>query len=222
MDSESLPRVDQRRSIMSPFRNGLRPRGEQVDDMQGLGDSARPFDLEGIAVRDPADNRPERDRELLAASRARRSGTHHPGFRDQSRGRWQPQDDDEENEVPQSLLLEPNDSHGIHSPGTTQGDSGEHGVQARATTESRFGPAPPLEAARVYEANNSTEHLLPTSTSYQPPRVTLGAKISSARDKAAWRWVNVSNLDHFMLDVYNYYEGSGYWCILTDRGLHLL
>lgn len=48
-------------------------------------------------------------------------------------------------------------------------------------------------------------------------RVTGGAK-----QKAHWRWVNTSNLDGFMNDVYSYFEGGGIWCILCARALWLL
>lgn len=37
-----------------------------------------------------------------------------------------------------------------------------------------------------------------------------------------FRWANVSNLDVFIRDVYDYYLGAGIWCILLERLLHLL
>jgi autophagy-related protein 9 len=37
-----------------------------------------------------------------------------------------------------------------------------------------------------------------------------------------WRWINVVNLDNFMLQVYNYYTGSGIWCIVLFKVLDLL
>lgn len=36
-----------------------------------------------------------------------------------------------------------------------------------------------------------------------------------------WRWINVANLDAFMKEVYEYYLGSGFWCIICERVLHL-
>lgn len=45
---------------------------------------------------------------------------------------------------------------------------------------------------------------------------------SGRREKALWRWVNISNLDSFMRDVYDYYEGGGLLCILCSNALWLL
>lgn len=45
---------------------------------------------------------------------------------------------------------------------------------------------------------------------------------NNPREKALWRWVNTSNLDSFMRDVYDYFEGGGLWCILCANALWLL
>jgi autophagy-related protein 9 len=49
-----------------------------------------------------------------------------------------------------------------------------------------------------------------------------GHRKSTAYDRAMWRWVNVSNLDNFIHDVYDYYRDSGIRCILLARLLHLV
>ena len=49
-----------------------------------------------------------------------------------------------------------------------------------------------------------------------------GSQKSTAYDRAMWRWVNVSNLDNFIRDVYDYYRDSGIRCILLARLLHLV
>lgn len=49
-----------------------------------------------------------------------------------------------------------------------------------------------------------------------------GHQKSTAYDRAMWRWVNVSNLDNFIRDVYAYYRDSGIRCILLARLLHLV
>lgn len=46
--------------------------------------------------------------------------------------------------------------------------------------------------------------------------------LAIADKKAEWRWANVSNLDNFIRDVYDYYHGYGIWAILLERFLHLL
>jgi autophagy-related protein 9 len=44
----------------------------------------------------------------------------------------------------------------------------------------------------------------------------------SPKEKATWRWINVTNIDNFINDVYDYYTGAGIWCILLARVLDLL
>jgi autophagy-related protein 9 len=56
----------------------------------------------------------------------------------------------------------------------------------------------------------------------RPRSVLKSIKTSNARDKAMWRWVNVTNLDSFVRDVYNYYEGGGLWVIQSSNALQLL
>jgi autophagy-related protein 9 len=41
------------------------------------------------------------------------------------------------------------------------------------------------------------------------------------REQALWQWVNTTNLDRFVNQVYQYYRGSGLWCITCSRALHL-
>ncbi|KAI1612467.1 autophagy protein Apg9-domain-containing protein [Exophiala viscosa] len=42
------------------------------------------------------------------------------------------------------------------------------------------------------------------------------------KERAMFRWVNVTNLDNFLLDVYNYYLCHGFWSILLMRFLNLI
>lgn len=42
------------------------------------------------------------------------------------------------------------------------------------------------------------------------------------KEKAMFRWVNVTDLDNFLLDVYNYYLCHGFWSILLMRFLNLI
>ncbi|AQZ12086.1 ATG9 (YDL149W) [Zygosaccharomyces parabailii] len=43
----------------------------------------------------------------------------------------------------------------------------------------------------------------------------------SPKERALWKWANVENLDIFLQDVYNYYLGSGYFCIVLLKILNL-
>ncbi|SPO01312.1 related to APG9 - integral membrane protein required for Cvt and autophagy transport [Cephalotrichum gorgonifer] len=189
-------------------------------DEQNLQADLRDYDLEsgmdGGQSRMTLDSRPD-----TAA------GAHitslHGGTRGRNRNRWQSQDDDdEENDVPESLLMEPNEVDGVPDlrPGLAH--------QSRHTEQPLLGGHPshkPLgrwDASRSIRKSHKGNRPPPAPAKLPTQPVNPGAAARSARDKASWRWVNVSNLDQFMLDVYNYYEGCGIWCILTDRGLHLL
>ena len=41
------------------------------------------------------------------------------------------------------------------------------------------------------------------------------------KQKAMWRWTNVHNLDHFLLQTYEYYVGHGFWSIVLRRCCYL-
>lgn len=43
----------------------------------------------------------------------------------------------------------------------------------------------------------------------------------SPRERALWKWANVDNLDLFLQDVYRYYLGNGYFCIILEKILNL-
>ncbi|GCF00825.1 autophagy protein atg9 [Zygosaccharomyces mellis] len=43
----------------------------------------------------------------------------------------------------------------------------------------------------------------------------------SPKERALWKWANVENLDIFLQDVYNYYLGSGYFCMVLLKVLNL-
>lgn len=44
----------------------------------------------------------------------------------------------------------------------------------------------------------------------------------NAKERALWRWVNVTDLDGFLQQVYLYYVGKGIWAIGLERTLNLL
>ncbi|KAH3683681.1 hypothetical protein WICPIJ_005365 [Wickerhamomyces pijperi] len=46
-------------------------------------------------------------------------------------------------------------------------------------------------------------------------RARLG--ILNPKERALWKWANVENLDKFLQDVYSYYLGSGYYCIMLSK-----
>ena len=58
----------------------------------------------------------------------------------------------------------------------------------------------------------------------RPANGVIGAMLASAdpTEKAMFRWVNVTDLDNFLLDVYNYYQAHGFWSTLLMRFFNLL
>ncbi|KAF5019020.1 hypothetical protein F66182_8994 [Fusarium sp. NRRL 66182] len=135
--------------------------------------------------------------------------------------RWHQQDDEGDNEVPASLIFEQNEA--LNQPTTPS-------RRAALTTNPRSPAAAGPSSARSraqWEAATAQQRLhqddtYETPTGPQPVPVVRGAFSSSPREKALWRWVNTSNLDSFMRDVYDYYEGGGLWCILCANALWLL
>ncbi|CCK69494.1 autophagy protein ATG9 KNAG_0C03900 [Huiozyma naganishii CBS 8797] len=43
----------------------------------------------------------------------------------------------------------------------------------------------------------------------------------SPKEKALWKWANVENVDLFLQDVYNYFQGNGFTCIILQKMLNL-
>ena len=135
--------------------------------------------------------------------------------------RWPVQDDEIDNDVPASLLVEPNEvgnvplspeNHPTHQPSARQPSAaGPSSQRSRAQ----------WEAATRQQRLHHDEVPAPASSSHPRP-LMRGVMSGGAKEKALWRWVNTSNLDSFMRDVYDYYEGGGLWCILYSNALWLL
>ncbi|OCT52976.1 Autophagy-related protein 9 [Cladophialophora carrionii] len=58
----------------------------------------------------------------------------------------------------------------------------------------------------------------------QPVSGIVGGNLASAdpKEKAMFRWVNVTDLDNFLLEVYTYYLHHGFWSTLLMRFFNLL
>jgi autophagy-related protein 9 len=207
------------------FYRELRSRGEDLDieseagvnlDDENLGQNFNDIEAQGIMNADsratvdstahiPTDKPP-------AAHRHRREPT----------SRWL-QDEDADNDVPASLLIENNDGQVFRAPGGRAENLHERQDQlqpSKAVASSSRSQAQ-WEAATARQPLHRDEQLARTSRQ-QPRSIVAGVVAGGARDKALWRWVNISNLDSFMRDVYDYYEGGGFWCILSSNALWLL
>ena len=129
--------------------------------------------------------------------------------------------EDGDNDVPASLLVEPHEHETLLR-------RGEPRAKARS---SRSGAVPGNATRRTraqWETTQNQQRLHhddgvggPLDRA-RPATVMAQVASGSAKQKAMWRWVNVSNLDNFITDVYDYYQGDGLWCILLERLLHLV
>jgi autophagy-related protein 9 len=135
------------------------------------------------------------------------------------RSKWSGQDEDGDNDVPASLLFE---AHEVHSKVDRVARSRQQ-IEFKSNNggvgSSTRRPQNHWEAAQPYQRlyqTNSTDHS--NKRTLLPDTVTTG----NPRDRALWRWVNVSNLDIFIRQVYAYYMGGGFWCSILGRVLHLV
>lgn len=143
------------------------------------------------------------------------------GRREPQSAKWQLHDDDADNDVPASLLVEHNEAERPH-PAPIH----EQPRHSRRPLLPAGAPSPGRSHAQWEAA--TTQQRLHADDSYgqpgapRPMSLTTGMIPGGSREKALWRWVNTSNLDSFMRDVYDYYEGGGLWCILCSNALWLL
>jgi autophagy-related protein 9 len=119
---------------------------------------------------------------------------------------------DDDDDVPQSLLLEggldppPNPNHGLPPP--VPGPSTRHTQAQWETTR---------QQQRLHEDDRGG---IPTRTW---GRTGGGGKFTAdPREKAMWLWVNQTDLDTYMREVYEYYVGCGIYSMVLRRTLSLL
>jgi autophagy-related protein 9 len=155
-----------------------------------------------------------------------RGGGNKAGAKSQNaRSKWVSQsprllEEDPDDDVPASLLIEGNEM---------PGHSSQNPAKARQTKLNRKQapiPGPSTREARAHwEAAQAQQRLhqdegdIPGAS--RPIRQNVGPVPSQAREKAMWRWINVTNLDTFISEVYDYYTGSGMWSIILGRALTL-
>lgn len=129
--------------------------------------------------------------------------------------RWPQHDDEGDDDVPASLLVESNKA--MANPALGQTEAQHYRSPEPPSGHGQAQWRPPAEEARLEVPKPSAR---PAAA---PFRSLLNAGASFDRKNAAlWRWVNISNLDSFMRDVYDYYEGGGMWCIMCSNALWLL
>ncbi|KAK0764596.1 hypothetical protein N5P37_002062 [Trichoderma harzianum] len=157
---------------------------------------------------------------------ARRNNAHSvlsPGA--SSRGppmRWPQHDDDGDDDVPASLLVESNKA--MANPALDQAEAQHYRSPEPSSGHGRAQWRPPTEEARHEIPKPSAQ---PTATAAPAPPPSFGSLLNAGpsfdrKNAALWRWANITNLDSFMRDVYNYYEGDGMWAIMCSNALRLL
>lgn len=111
-------------------------------------------------------------------------------------------DDDGDDDVPQSLLIEEEAE-----------DMGGPSQPAAPRISPEQGKPGPVPEQRPVDDNGDRARSVP---------LRPGVFSASPKEKAMWMWINVTNLDRFMGEVYAYYRGAGIWCICLDRLINIL
>ncbi|RAL60658.1 hypothetical protein DID88_009976 [Monilinia fructigena] len=139
-------------------------------------------------------------------------------------------EEDPDDDVPASLLIEANNRH--LDPGTPNHS------RIRQTALPKKAPAVPGPSAREAREARERAHWEMTQaqqklhedevripgvpqTPHPTPR-NPGLLTGSPKDKAMYGWATVNNLDNFIKDVYEYFEGAGIWCIILAKVIDLL
>ncbi|KAK4140092.1 autophagy protein Apg9-domain-containing protein [Dichotomopilus funicola] len=205
------------------FYQELRRRGDDVEDQAGLLDEENlshdfhEYDLEhaeGLGV--------EESRTISGGAVGPTSRSRSGQDREHRHPRAS-QEEDEDNDVPASLLVEAHEVDMEPLPGQQKKMAGR---------QSGAIPGPSHAGAQWETAQN--QQRLHDDGAFGPSRpasggvgglpssLFTGMVSGNAKKKAEWRWANVSNLDNFIKDVYDYYLGNGMGCILVERALHLV
>lgn len=126
--------------------------------------------------------------------------------------------EDGDDDVPASLLIEGNELAGPSSakpPRARPGKNHKRGLPV---------PGPSSRENRAHWEVAQAQQRLHQDDGIGGPisvRNSTGPLSSNAREKAMWRWINTTNLDIFIREVYDYYNGAGMWTIILERVLNL-
>jgi autophagy-related protein 9 len=128
-------------------------------------------------------------------------------------------EEDGDDDVPASLLIEGNDLPGHSVP------SQPRVRQPKSQKRQPPIPGPSNRETRAHWEAAQAQQRLHQDDENVPGPQPIGRNIAllagSAREKAMWRWINITNLDNFIKEVYEYYTGSGIWCIVLEKALNL-
>lgn len=181
-------------------------------------------DLDSADVFDGDDSRlTTASTDFLTAKHNLRSGGKSKANRTTST--WLPQsprllEEDGDDDVPASLLIEDNRGPGPQRSPRSRAqkhNSRSYAVPGPSTRETRA----QWEAAQAQQRLHPDDKI-PNSNTPRPVKQKAGILTGSPRDRAMWTWLNVTNLDDFMRQVYDYFLGAGIYCILLESVLGLL
>lgn len=203
------------------FYEDLRRRDGDAEDWAGL------LDEENLS-HDFHDYDLEHAQELgVEDSRTTLGGVRSPGRgptgrrpRLEARSSWAQQEYDGDNDVPASLLVETDEADTGRLP--RQFEQSRRGDQTAAIPGSSRARAQWETTLAQQRLHTEDPTGLPRRGNGLPNSLFTGVVLGNAKKKAEWRWANVSNLDTFIKDVYDYYLGHGMWCIVVERVLHLV
>ncbi|KAF2640020.1 autophagy protein-like protein Apg9 [Massarina eburnea CBS 473.64] len=200
-----------------PRRSSSSTDGMDIDE-ENLGARFEPQDLDHLLAEASSSQMTSESTAFLPANNERAP----PGINTANRAMaWrqppaqvQPLDDDDD--VPQSLLLE----GGMDSPNAPR--------QQRAGGLPPPVPGPSTRQTRAqWETTRQRQRLHEEARRAAPPRTWGGAGrpgqfVVEPREKALWYWVNQTDLDAFLNEAYQYYKGCGIWSIILRNVLLLV
>ncbi|KAH7325131.1 autophagy protein Apg9-domain-containing protein [Stachybotrys elegans] len=212
------------------FYEEMRARDEDVDieddagrhlDEENLRHHFSDFDTEGLTV---GDSRITVDSAAYSTKPRPQAGMSRTRMNRDTPSKWPIHDDEIDNDVPASLLVEPNEVTDAMRAANVGRDAEQSDLPLLPPPPSA-GPSSARSRAQ-WEAATAHQKLHDDTRRHhderQPRSLMAGVVSGSRREQALWRWVNTTNLDSFMRDVYDYYEGGGLWCILCSNALWLL
>ncbi|KAG9240398.1 autophagy-related protein-like protein 9 [Calycina marina] len=128
-------------------------------------------------------------------------------------------EEDLDDDVPASLLVEDHAGPQKRSPRNRPPKARipQDPVPGPSNRETRAQWEAAQKHQRLYQEDDSTSRI-----ASHTPQPSMGLLTGTPREKAMYRWMNVMDVDSFIRDVYDYYIGSGIWCVVLDRTMDLL
>lgn len=219
-------------SIYQDMRAGDSGRGIDIEERAGLerddGDHYQDFEYEAASLSEHDSQAVNERGGLLVPTRT------HPGASSQDTGKHKGlkksfmsrsprivgEEDDGDDDVPASLLVEEEREEaaaGSSRPLQTQPHKNRHRSPMAPAASRRTKADAQWQAAQAKQKLYEDIPPPPLTRSVAPSNISN----SNAKEVAMWQWVNVTNLDTFMDEVYEYYRGGGIWTICLERLLDL-